>query len=58
MQGGTCIIVGDDWAKIAETEELARRHLGCLTFRNSLYYRREGHQQVRAGLCLTALTSS
>ena len=46
LQGGTCVLVGDDAKRIAEAEQLARREIGCRVLRSSAYFQPEGHVQV------------
>ena len=46
VQVGTCVLVGDDFDRMREAEQLARKHLGCQIFRSVPYFRREGHVQV------------
>ncbi|BDA49890.1 hypothetical protein COCOBI_15-0180 [Coccomyxa sp. Obi] len=45
VRGGTCLLIGDDQAVIAEAENLARTHIGCRVVRPSKYYRSKGHHQ-------------
>ncbi|KAK9901330.1 hypothetical protein WJX75_007057 [Coccomyxa subellipsoidea] len=45
LKVGTCVLVGDDFDRMRETEQLARKHLGCQIFRSVPYFRREGHVQ-------------
>ena len=45
-QGGTCVLVGDDSARIAEAERVAEAEIGCKVLRTSTYFRPEGHVQV------------
>ena len=45
LQGGTCIVIGDEHAKVTEAAKLAERHLKCTTFRSSPFWRKEGFSQ-------------
>ncbi|CAL8469684.1 g9225 [Coccomyxa elongata] len=46
VRGGTCVLIGDDQALVAETERLAQTHIGCRVVRPSRYYRSKGHHQA------------
>lgn len=46
VQGGTCLLIGDDHAAIGEMERLAREHIKCRPVRSSKYYRPKGHNQA------------
>ncbi|KAK9838524.1 hypothetical protein WJX81_005090 [Elliptochloris bilobata] len=46
VRGGTCVVVGDDHALVAETGALARRALGCRLYAARLPFDRpDGHSQ-------------
>ena len=42
LQGGTCVMMGDDHGRIAAASKLAAKQIGCRVFRGSPYYRKEG----------------
>ena len=44
-QGGTCVVVGDDHALMAETGALARKAIGCRLFAARPFDRPSGHLQ-------------
>lgn len=46
LQGGTCVLVGDDVKKVAEAGEFAKKLIGCKIMQNKPYYRTAGHVQV------------
>ena len=46
-QGGTCIVLGDDHAWVAEASRLAQERIKCVVQPASPFYRREGHMQAR-----------
>ena len=46
-QGGTCIVLGDDHAWVAEASKLAQERIKCVIQPASPFYRREGHMQAR-----------
>ena len=48
MQGGTCVLVGDDAKKVAEAAAFAKKLIGCTILENNPYYRSSGHVQVHA----------
>lgn len=46
-QGGTCLVLGDDHAWVAEASRLAQERIKCVIQPASPFYRREGHMQAR-----------
>lgn len=46
LQGGTCVILGDDYKLMGETAKIAKQKLGCQVFRRPPYFRKAGHVQV------------
>lgn len=44
-QGGTCVVIGDEHAKVTEAAKAAERHLKCKAFRSSPFWRKEGFSQ-------------
>ncbi|KAK9840749.1 hypothetical protein WJX81_002183 [Elliptochloris bilobata] len=47
VQGGTCIILGDDHAWVAEASRLAQERINCTLQPLSPFYRQEGHKQAQ-----------
>eukprot|EP00884_Botryococcus_braunii_P012233 jgi/Botrbrau1/2100/Bobra.0093s0008.1 len=45
VKGGTCVVVGDDAALVAELKELANADLGCKIYSPRAYHKKEGHFQ-------------
>jgi hypothetical protein len=45
LQGGTCVMVGDEHAKVTEAAKAAERHLKCSIFRASPFWRKDGFSQ-------------
>lgn len=45
MQGGTCLLFGDEHKSLVEMEQLVREHIGCRVAYGSRYYRADGHHQ-------------
>jgi hypothetical protein len=45
-QGGTCVILGDDYKLMGETAKIAKQKLGCQVFRRPPYFRKAGHVQA------------
>lgn len=45
MQGGTCVIVGDDAAQVAELSDLAAKEVGCRIYIPHPNQPKEGHSQ-------------
>ena len=44
-QGGTCVIVGDEHARVTEAAKAAERHLKCKVLRTSPFWSKEGFSQ-------------
>ena len=44
-QGGTCVIVGDEHARVTEAAKAAERHLRCKVLRTSPFWSKEGFSQ-------------
>ena len=47
LQGGTCVMMGDDHSRIAAASKLAAKQIGCKVFKGSPYYRKEGVHPFR-----------
>ncbi len=45
VQGGTCVVIGDEHAKVTEAAKAAERHLKCKAFRSSPFWRKEGFSE-------------
>ncbi|BDA44819.1 hypothetical protein COCOBI_06-2970 [Coccomyxa sp. Obi] len=45
IRGGTCVMIGDEHAKVTEAAKAAERHLKCKSFRSSPFWRKEGFSQ-------------
>ncbi|EIE21583.1 hypothetical protein COCSUDRAFT_66957 [Coccomyxa subellipsoidea C-169] len=45
VRGGTCVVIGDEHAKVTEAAKAAERHLKCKSFRSSPFWRKEGFSQ-------------
>ena len=45
-QGGTCLVIGDDHAWVAEASRLAQERINCTLLPLQPFYRREGHHQA------------
>ncbi|CAL8469442.1 g8983 [Coccomyxa elongata] len=45
VKAGTCVMMGDDQARISAASKLAAKEIGCKVFKGSPYYRKEGHLQ-------------
>jgi hypothetical protein len=44
-QGGTCVVIGDEHARVTEAAKAAERHLKCKVMRSSPFWRKEGFSQ-------------
>jgi hypothetical protein len=45
LQGGTCVLVGDDLTALEEMTFLVRKYIGCEVARGSTHYKHDGHHQ-------------
>lgn len=45
MQGGTCVVLGDNAKLVTEAKELASKELDCKPYVPHTYHKKEGHWQ-------------
>ena len=57
-QGGTCLVIGDDHAWVAEASRLAQERINCTLLPLQPFYRREGHHQARLPCCRSSAAAA